>query len=204
MQTRKAQFYIILAVIIIVILAGLVTTVNYVSKKERPVKFYDLTENFENEVFEVIDYGVYSKENVEEQIENFTEIFLEYAKEKTPEIEIVYIYGNEGEAIVANYGYNEMGVITKRGNITVTGADKTIESGITLQIAEKKFKRRVEQKAGRFRDFIEKISNPERDICLNISNTLHCFELKGEQQFLAILRLEKEGEIYIKKAGEIS
>ena len=129
-MNRKAQFYIIAAVIIAVLLAGLATTVNYAVTSATPTKFYDLGEAYGLETSKVIDYGVYQKYspgiNISEKIENFTQQFFISSSQKDPNIGVVYIYGDANKATVINYAKNTTAEVTSQeGTQKIEAADVT-------------------------------------------------------------------------------
>ena len=101
-NNKRAQFYILFAVLVIVIITGLVTTSNYARKVKKPVKFYDLSEDFEAETTKIIDYGIFSGEqqsSIDSLIDAFSAEYLEYVQKKDPNLELIYIFGNEPWAL---------------------------------------------------------------------------------------------------------
>jgi len=103
---KRGQFFIITGVIVALIIAGLTSIVNYAVTQPEPVKFYDLSEHYEAEATRVIDSGVYSGESeqqIRDKLDNFTINYLEYAQERDPNLELVYIYGDAEKVTIANY-----------------------------------------------------------------------------------------------------
>ncbi|MEM2956547.1 MAG: hypothetical protein QW041_03190 [Candidatus Pacearchaeota archaeon] len=100
-MTKRGQFYIIAAVVIILIILGLVTIANRVIIQPKPVRFYDLSKDYEAETSKVIDYGIYNKYSPEvdivEKVKNISETFAKSAFAKDPNIKLLYIYGNRQE-----------------------------------------------------------------------------------------------------------
>ena len=90
----RGQFYLIAPIVIVGILVGFVTILNY-SKKTDYVGVYDLGKNLEMESEAVTDYVTISGDN---KLENFTFNFDKYAGEDK---EVYFITNSEG------YFYNE-------------------------------------------------------------------------------------------------
>ena len=116
---KKAQFYIIAAVIIAVLLVGLATTINYAITSPTPTRFYDLSQQYNFESSKVIDYGVYQKYtpevNISEAIMNFTDQFYRNAVLKDPDIEVIAIYGVANQIHVFSATNHEITVFNSEG-----------------------------------------------------------------------------------------
>jgi len=103
---KRGQFYLIAAVIIIMILFGLVTVKNNATVQPKPVRFYDLSQDYGAEAAKVIDYGVYNKYSpavdISERIKNISETFATSAFARDPNVKLVYVYGNNDTVYVGN------------------------------------------------------------------------------------------------------
>jgi hypothetical protein len=106
MINKRGQFYLIAAVVIILIILGLVTVINKAIVQPKPVGFFDLSEDYEAEASKVIDYGTYNKYspavNISEKIQNITAVFAKSAFAKDPTVHLVFIYGNKNGYIAEN------------------------------------------------------------------------------------------------------
>jgi hypothetical protein len=192
---NKAQFYIIVTVIIAVVVAGLISVVNYAIVRPEPLQFYDLSKQLENEATRVIDYGVYSGEDVALKIENFIQNFLAYAHEKDPEIGLIYIYGNTSQLVVVNYGKDDAGIITELNRTTLIGGEAEAVSQININIGGQRVGKKIVEEKSIFGNIKGSFGSSKR-VRVNISDNLYDFELRGEQYFFAIVTSEKEGEKY--------
>jgi len=105
---RKAQFYLIATVLLILIIFGFVTAVNKAITQPKPVRFYDLSSDYNAETAKVIDYGVYHKYTppvpIDRFVENITEIFRNNYFQNNPKatLEIAYIYGDKNSLVKAS------------------------------------------------------------------------------------------------------
>jgi len=119
---KKGQFYLIAAIIIVMIIVSLSTITNYITVSKKPEKFYDLSKELSEESSRVVEYGVYNEEDTAELIANFTrDYFVGYAAEKTDSTELVFIYGREGDISATVYKKESSGGISiTYGSSTIT------------------------------------------------------------------------------------
>jgi hypothetical protein len=181
MERKRGQFYLIAALIIAAIIAGLVTIENFAITRPEPVKFYDLSDAFEKETTKIIDYGVYTPKEIDEQIKNFTENFLEYATEKEKEFGIVYVFGNTTSITILNCAET---TITAEGK-EIPSCKEAVTSNIGLQISpELKFTRGVVQKREAFEPTEAKIQPSGEIVRVKIGDLAYDFELSENEKFL--------------------
>ena len=95
--SKKSQFYILTAIIIVFIISGLAGIVTYTVIKSEPKNIEELSEDLRIETPMVIDYGVYNGTDVTSLVENFTnKDFANYCASKAGEnTNITFIYGEE-------------------------------------------------------------------------------------------------------------
>ncbi len=98
---KRGQFYLLAAIIIIVITIGFAAISNY-SKKNTSTKIYDLGKELEIESMRILDYGTYSSLNEVQMVrllEGFIEAYSNYG-----EVEKIYfIFGNTESITVIGY-----------------------------------------------------------------------------------------------------
>lgn len=107
-KDKKAQFFIIGAVILGIIILSMAGVWNVVFKGKEDVsqkKFQALCENYKHEVFEISKYVVTSgnKSHEGNAIFEFTNEFLEYTKNSEPNFSLIYVYGNNSNVTVYSY-----------------------------------------------------------------------------------------------------
>ena len=192
---KEAQFYIIAAVVIAVVIAGLIKVINYAIVRPTPVQFYDLSKQLEQESTRVIDYGTFMNKDVTTYVDDFVIHFLRYAKDKDPNIGIIYIYGNTSQLIIANYGSYDAGVFTKINRTILYGADAETINQLRIDIGGAQVGKKIIEEKSIFGNFKTAFA-PAKNIWVNISGRVYSFDLKGEQYFFAIVGSEKAGEIY--------
>jgi hypothetical protein len=195
MTERKAQFYILMAAIIATVLTGLIAIVNYAIVKPEPVQFYDLTNQLENEVNRVIDYGTYTGKDVAAYVEDFVKYFLAYAQEKDPDLGLIYIYGNSSYLVVANYGKNDSGVFTDVNKTVLTGGSAQAVSTVKMDIGGTQIGKKIIEQQKMFVN-IRQTFGPSKTVVVNISDKMYNFDLRGQQYFFAIVESTKDNETY--------
>ena len=103
---KRGQFYLIAAVIIILIIFGLITISNRSIVQPKSTRFYDLSEDYGAEAAKVIDYGVYNKYSppvdISEKVKNISDTFAKSAFAKDPNVRLVYVYGNKDKIWIGN------------------------------------------------------------------------------------------------------
>lgn len=106
---KRGQFFIIGAVILGLIILGTASSWNFMFKKDiSQEKFNAVCDNYKHEIAEISKNTVQAEEKAEEnqRIQDFTSQFLAYTDQVEPNFRLIYVYGNDNEAIVGNYlGY---------------------------------------------------------------------------------------------------
>lgn len=194
MVKRKAQFYIIGAVVIVVVLASLITIVNYIRTQPEPVKFYDLSNQLSYETSNIINYGIVNnEEDINKTINNFIKNdFLPYVKQKDPDIELIYIYGNSSSLTLVNYG--KEAIIAE--NKSIFGGGGNTNSTISIEIGGERAEKTIVQASKYFQPFTM-LLKPSRTVTLLVNNKPYTFVLTGKEQFFAIMTAKKEGDVYV-------
>ena len=162
-KVKKAQFYIIAAIIIVGVLFSIVAISTYIKSKPQPSIFYDLSKELDLESTNVINYGTYSGEDMPKLLENFSDTYASYAGEDT---ELILVYGTEASATAIVYSPEETGTISV-----------DIGTGTPLQFTPT----RPGKKKGE-----AEISGGKIDI--NVENVTYNFELNQGENFFFVLK----------------
>lgn len=118
---KKAQIYLVAAIIIVMILAGIASVKTYAVTKTEPRKIKDINYELKEETSRIIDYGIYSRADLKGLLDRFNKEFSEYFLEKTEETNIVLIYGNKTRLYSVQYSNEYTGAVFA----TVGGASPT-------------------------------------------------------------------------------
>ena len=95
MNNKKGQFYLVAAILIVLAISGIASIKTYTVIKSEPRKIQDIGSELREETTRIVDYGVYSKQNLTRVLNNFTDSeFAPYFLKKTENTNIVFIYGD--------------------------------------------------------------------------------------------------------------
>ena len=98
---KKAQFYLIAAIIIIVIIFGIFTVSNYAKTEKKDSVVYDLQKEFGLESGKVEDFTLYNNYESSDYIDNWTET---YVQNKGQELDnFIVMYGNNSQITMLSY-----------------------------------------------------------------------------------------------------
>tara|TARA_Y100000034_G_C6791393_1_gene354373 strand:- start:227 stop:829 length:603 start_codon:yes stop_codon:yes gene_type:complete len=111
LKNKKAQFYLVAAIIIVMILFGIASIKTYAIVREEPRKIKDISSELKEETSRIIDYGIYSDSDLTVLLNSFDEEFSEYFLKKTEETNIVFIYGNAEELYSVQYSNQYTGAV---------------------------------------------------------------------------------------------
>jgi len=101
---KKAQIFLLAAVIISVVVIGLGVTVNQANVKEEPNSFKDFTYEVKKETGAVIDFEVYSGFEHGAKLTDFVRLLAKDIKDKDPNANFLFLYGNNTNMTLKNYG----------------------------------------------------------------------------------------------------
>ena len=159
---KKAQFYLIAAIIISVIILGLVTMSNYARSRES-INIQEVGEELKIESEKVLDYGTYNG-LTEDEILNLMETFSKYYINSTGNNGNYYfLFGNSSKVKLVGYS----------------------ESGTTISIDTGTGKIPIEIDSGEI--LSEEFISPSDNIIISIDGTDYNFELKKGKNFYFVV-----------------
>jgi len=127
MISKKGQFFVLAAVILSAVIVGMTLSVNKADVGEEPRDFYDLSEIVKSESGGVLNYAIYSADVAEgDELENFIGLVAGDVRDKDPEVNLIFIYGDEDNLILQNYGSSDV----VSGGDSATGGGKSVISEI--------------------------------------------------------------------------
>lgn len=126
-REKRGQFYLIGAVIIILVIVSIVTISNYTYSKKEPKKFYDITDILQLEGRYVVENAEYTKGNVKTYTAQYLTLFSDYLAENINEdFSLIIIYGD-----VSNGNNVSAQVYTREslGNVNANLFDMSFSAG---------------------------------------------------------------------------
>lgn len=178
---KRGQFYIIAAVVIVIIILSLAQITNYIVSKKEPLKFYDLSEELNEEGARVIDYGVYNSQDIQAVIRNYLgNYFINYSKEKERDTKFLFLYGDMNLVTAITYSRESTGTISIEwggGSFTLLGTANYIPDSNTF------------------------IPTADGKVNMTLLNNAYEFDLKEKgQNFFFVIARNAETEKHIKQS----
>src|SRR3989344_5772593 len=184
-KTKKAQFYLLAAIVIIAIIIGFASVSNYIKNKSS-VTIYNLKDELGIEGAQVLDFGTVNAEEVSviisdtgteyksgKIIEHFTALYDWYKGENK---EIYYIFGNSQDVVA--YKYTDV----VEGSISIVGGG--VGSGLDIMA---RVRERLE---------VDKESKLGK-VIITIDENNYEFELKPGENFYFVISQNIGDEKYV-------
>jgi len=124
-MNRRAQFFLLAAVIISAVVISLGITANRANVNREPGNFYDFSYEVKREAGAVLDYEIYS--NIEGgSLDTFVNLLAEDIRDKNPDANFLFLYGNNESMELRNYGSEDAFVEGDTVSGSAAGAISTI------------------------------------------------------------------------------
>jgi hypothetical protein len=138
-MNKRGQIFLIAALVIVVILAGF-GIYNYVTTTGDDQRVYDLSKEIKFENSKIIDYGVYSLNEI--NTSNRLIDTVDYYARENPDTEIIVISGDEktlksGNATNIFYGFKDIGGIGVGDNSDLEIKQRNITAARTEVVGDK-------------------------------------------------------------------
>ena len=189
-KNKKAQFYLISAIIICAVIIGIALVKNYAYSTEEPREFYDVSSQIKDESARVIDYGVLNQDKLEEFSGNVTSNYAGI----DPNMELILIYGNSTNLTVINFG-NQTAQVS---GAAIPGALEDVESKIEVQVGTEVFNKTQQVNKRIFTNQWTYNFNPYgNNVVIRVYDENYDFKLYEHQQFFMIIKKSLKGENYV-------
>ncbi|MEK6842808.1 MAG: hypothetical protein AABX84_03245, partial [Nanoarchaeota archaeon] len=172
---KRGQFFLIISVIIIGLVAGLATITNSV-QKQSDVKFYYVGEELKFESEKVIDYGIANNKDMKQLLTDFSQDYSEYSNADN----FYYVFGTTTEITFAGLKKKNSGTVNVDFDSSGNGIDITLNQDIFT---------------------IKEIAVSSLTGTLTIEGVIYSFTLKQGQNFFFVVSKEIEGNVYTATNG---
>jgi len=172
-KNKTAQFYLIAAVIIVIMIIGLASVSNYVVTKDKPTRFYDLSEELNEESYRVSEFIIVNEQDV---MQDFTGKVAEYIEEDVDNFAV--FYGDKDGAKLEFYTKEDIG-------------------GASLIIGEETFTVISSKFIPGSRPISSSELSGEESIAIELLGESYNFELSEGQNFIFIITKNVEEEKHI-------
>ena len=179
-KNKRGQFYIVTAVLILLIIIGIVGIKSYAVVKSEPRKIQDISSELKEETPRILDYGIYNSSNLTNLVDDFVENkYAEYFLKKTGNTSVVFIYGNKTTLWTSQYLESSTGTISATLGPAASGWQQTASYSNKTQID-------VSSLTGGI-------------LTVDIFNKEFEFELRDNEMFYFLITQEKDGERYVER-----
>ena len=177
-MNKRAQFFLLAAVIISVVVLSLGVTTNRAIVNREPDELYDFNYEVQRESGASLDYSIYTEiEGSEDELDRFVELLARKAKDKNPDVNFIIIYGSSVSGITIITRWEE----TDSESVIVYG-------GIYIYIYDEEIQ-------------IEPLNAEDLigldEISIEIGDQEFSFPITEYYQIVSIIQKEVEDEIYI-------
>jgi len=172
-KNRRGQFFLVMSLVIIGLVAGLTGISNSVQKKSE-VKFYHIGEELKYESDKTMDYAIINELDMEEVLTNFSKDYSKYSNADG----FYYIFGTTSKITFVGLNKNNSGTI----KIDAGSGEENIE------LIQNQF-------------YTENFDSPNANIKLVVNGVNYPFTLRNGENFYFVISKELDGDIYTATNG---
>jgi len=204
---KRAQFYLMAAIIIVVVLIGVATVTNVgISRQSADeIKLYQLSQELSLEGEQVINFGIVDDGGVDNAVKKFVDQYGSYVNDQ--EKDIYFVYGNKKKINVVGYITQDSGSvgldfgaglsIIQISGSSVSFTDRELFDGLEgspdfSDISELFGCNSISECDGII-DF-DKKEIIKKDVIVTVGGTKYPFEIKQGQNFFFIIQQDRTGD----------
>jgi len=191
---KRAQFYLIAAVIISAAIISIATIRNSVQTVEEQNNFFELSSQVKEESINVLDYGIFSSQD---NLTEFSDKIAKDLQENDPSVEMILIYGNSTNMTIKNYA----NISVEFNDTTIPGANEDVENNIVINLGGTRYEK---QGSAIKKLFITNWSQTGIDtssfgeeVNVSVNGFKYNFELSENKQFFVIIKKTLNGQDYL-------
>jgi len=168
---KGGQFFLVAAIVIILILIGLASIYTFVNTSKEDVTFQGLSDELNYESAQVIDNGIFNNLNQEQINQNIRNLTSFYAL-SNPESDLIFLYGNKKEVTILIYNNSEL------GNIGISSGGTSALEPVSTR-----------------RTFITETFEPDSDeVSISLKDGTYYFQIREGQNFYIIIKKQRGDE----------
>jgi hypothetical protein len=192
---KRAQFFILAAVILSAVIISLGMTANYVRVNREPENFYDFSYEIKKESGAVIDYQIFSDFDEDTNLTQFVDLLAEDILDKDPDANFIFIYGEDvGGMKGRNYGVSD----AETGGESSPGRNRHVENNLRVGIGGVPVGGTVGGRYGDYFDvgeFVVPISGGKVEV--SILDQKYDFPVSEHKQVIFILTKSTDDESFV-------
>jgi len=192
-MNRRAQFFLLAAVIISAVIISLGFVANKATTNREPGSFYDFSYEVKRETGAVIDYEIYTID--EGELAKFVDLLAVDIRDRDPDSNFLFIYGDDTEMILKNYGSESAFIDDEE----VEGSGSTAISSICIG----SYCQDIEDLFGDYSDDGDEATWNEtelagqEEITVTIGDYDYSFPVSEHKQVIFIIQKETEDESFV-------
>lgn len=191
---KRGQFYIIISVILAIAVFSVTSNPNIIQEAILFESFESLSNNYIHESGYVVNSALKNEVDVEAELEAFTLKYLEYSKQRAPNLNLLYIYSDpiNEKIVLVNYFDEEVYI----GDVSLSGYEEPVIQDVTIEVGGNDFSHKVPVKMGEFGyDWYSDPTLPQ-NFDLGVAGFLHTFDLSSNgPEFRIIINLENGEQV---------
>jgi len=150
-MNKKGQFFLIAAVLFCLAIFSITIHFNKLEERALLEDFQDLSQNYANEAPKVVNSAIEEGKDAEDNLDKFTEEFLNYARKKDPNIGFFYVYLDPSTGKLITKNFLQTGDTATIGDKTVFSENEETINKISLSMnPEEEFSLNVPTKVKNF------------------------------------------------------
>ena len=205
-RSKRAQFFILAAVIISAVIISFGLTSNMARVNKEPENFYDLAFEVKKETGAVMDYAIFNCGpngpfacGDDGAMVDFVRLMAGDVLGKDPDATFIFIYGNQADLKMKNYGARDAETSDEEGETTHRGRGGRSTQSTSVRVGDTTFFTEQDIPWGEFRDD-EEIPldlKGESSFDILIAEQEYTFEVSEYNQVIFILEKEADDENFV-------
>lgn len=194
-MNNRGQLYILAIIILALVIFSIAMEYNKIVTKSEEMDFEQLSKNYITEAQKVINEAIENEDDVSEELSEFTNAFILYAKTKDPNIGMLYMFGNGSGLYMENYLSTDQAYYK---NKTMWPAGSYVLNQISIDIGERNFTQNVPTKINQFsKDYIGGEFSKENSVLLDIGGVFYRLKTGDDpNSFTAVIKSStEEGDV---------
>ena len=192
-MNKRGQFYLIIAIIIAIAAFAVTATPNEVREAILFEEFEDLTNNYITESEYVVNNALSTESDVEATLDGFTREYMKFAKQRSPNLQLLYVYSDGEDVRVANY-FDE--VLITEDDTRVLGIQEELIQDVKIMVGGKEFSHKVPIQTENFGHGWYTAMVPD-EFSLSVGGFFHTFDLDpGNPELEVLINLPSGQEVF--------
>ncbi|MFA4960192.1 MAG: hypothetical protein WC548_00860 [Candidatus Pacearchaeota archaeon] len=199
---KKAQFFLLAAVIISAIVISLGITANEAKINKEPEHFYDYSYNVKRETGAVVDYEIFTDFGNDADLGKFVDLLAKDIRDEDSDSNFLFIYGDYSQLILKNYGSESVVVGVGGEDDVIPGANYKIKSTVKIRGIDNVYTE-IDTPMNEFDGSWNKTFTSDDGIGegsfveVKIRDYVFPFNVSKYKQVIFIMQKDEEGESYV-------